>query len=262
MYDGPELQSANDALWHAIARFLQAAEVAGVPLALTRDITDWTAHWRDPALLLGQTCGYPLVSGLAGAVQVVAIPVYSFPGCAGPLHRSFIVVSAKSGCQNLAAMRGSRCAINSVDSNTGMNLLRAAVAPLAARGTFFSEVVVTGSHALSLQSVADEEADVAAIDCVSFAHLSHWQRHLVERTRILGETTTTPGLPLITGRRTSSRTLQILRAALDSVAADESLVAERKLLGLAGFVPSDLSAYKRVIALERFACAKGYPRLA
>ena len=50
-----------------------------------------------------------------------------------------------------------------------MNLFRAAIAPLAGGRPFFSEVIVTGSHAASLEAVADGNAPgLAAIDCVTF----------------------------------------------------------------------------------------------
>jgi hypothetical protein len=130
MYELPWLIEATDALWAELRPALRAANVAGVPDALDRS-RPLAALWRDPALLLGQACGYPLVTELAGAVQVVATPVYAFPGCAGPMHRSFVLVRADDPAPSLAALRGRRCALNGRDSNTGMNLLRALVAPLA-----------------------------------------------------------------------------------------------------------------------------------
>src|ERR1700748_3762494 len=92
MYDPPELHHANDALWAAIAHRLAARGLAAVPERLTRT-DDLPALWRGEGALLGQTCGYPLMTDLAGQVTVVATPVYRAEGCEGPLHRSAIVVS-------------------------------------------------------------------------------------------------------------------------------------------------------------------------
>ena len=85
----------------------------------------------------------------------------------------------------LAGLRGRRCVINELDSNSGMNLLRAAVAPLAEGGRFFGSVVVSGSHLRSVEMVASGEADVASIDCVSFAHFQRLYPSLVSGVRVL-----------------------------------------------------------------------------
>ena len=66
-----------------------------------------------------------------------------------------------------------------------MNLLRAAVAPLAEGGRFFGSVVVSGSHLRSVEMVASGEADVASIDCVSFAHFQRLYPSLVSGVRVL-----------------------------------------------------------------------------
>ena len=64
---------------------------------------------------------------------------------------------------------------------TGRHLLGDAVATAGA--DFFARVDVSGSHAISLARVASNEADVAAIDCVSYAHLTRVVPELVAATR-------------------------------------------------------------------------------
>ena len=49
--------------------------------------------------------------------------------------------------RSLEAFRGGVAALNAWDSNSGMNLFRAAIAPLAGGTPFFGAVVATGSHA-------------------------------------------------------------------------------------------------------------------
>ncbi|MGC1302597.1 MAG: hypothetical protein WA840_09505, partial [Caulobacteraceae bacterium] len=56
MYDLPEVQAANDALWAALRDRLDDAGVEHVPRALTRG-ADLDALWTRPNLLLAQTCG-------------------------------------------------------------------------------------------------------------------------------------------------------------------------------------------------------------
>lgn len=165
MYDLPELRSANDLLWATLAEHL-AAEGVEAPAALTRG-RPLAGVWRDPALLLAQTCGYPLMAELRGSVQLVATPRYLAEGCQGPFYRSAIVVAAGASAQTLEDLRGSRCAVNELNSNSGMNLLRAEISAIAGGREFFGHIRLTGAHAASLEVVARGEADVAAIDCVT-----------------------------------------------------------------------------------------------
>src|SRR5260221_10988669 len=130
MYDLPELRVDRDRLWAAIAAQLAAAGIAGVPATLERT-DDLSGLWRDPDLLLAECCGYPLMTVLEGRPAVVATTVHRAPGCRGAHHASRLVVPRQATARRLADCRGLRVAINDWHSNTGMNLLRHAVAPLA-----------------------------------------------------------------------------------------------------------------------------------
>lgn len=259
MYDWPELQASNDQLWSGIAARLEAAGV-DAPAALTRS-EDLHAVWTSPALLLGQTCGFPLVKGLGGQVRLVATPRYAAPGCEGPFRRSAIVVRAGSPVEGLADLRGAICALNDPMSDSGMNLLRGAIAPLAREAAFFSEVVVTGSHLASAQAVAEGHADVAAIDAVSFAHLQTLRPGHARRLRVLAWTQRTPGLPLVTSAASDDATVRLLQEALAAVTADPQLAAARKALHLEGFSVLPLNYYRLTLQVEERARGLGYPTL-
>jgi ABC-type phosphate/phosphonate transport system substrate-binding protein len=261
MYDLPWVQAANDALWAATAVRLRARDMADVPLRLDRG-RPLRAIWRDPGLLLAQTCGYPLATELAGQVTVVATPCYAADGCSGPAHCSLVIVRERSAATSLADLRGARVALNGHDSNTGMNLLRALVAPLAQGGRFFGNVMVTGAHLASLSAVAAGEADVAAIDCVTQALVARHEPKLLAGTRILARTASTPGLPLVTRAEAPPAELATLREALVEVAADPALSEIRNQLLLTRFAVLPEDAYGRVAALERAASEAGYPVLA
>ncbi|MDB5457869.1 MAG: putative phosphate/phosphonate transporter, periplasmic ligand binding protein [Caulobacter sp.] len=260
MYDLPELRAANDALWAATARRLAARGVAGVPDALTRD-GDLDALWTAPDLLLAQACGYPLVTTLHRRVRLVATPRYRAKGCDGPYHRSVVVVRAGSPASNLLDLRGGVCAINAATSNTGMNLLRAAVAPLAQRTAFFGAVEITGAHLDSAIAVVEGRADLAAIDCVTFAHLQRWRPGLTDGLKVLAWTDRSPGLPLITAGGVDEATIAALGAALDEVAADPALRDVRRELLIDGFNPLPMARYRAALYLEQIAVDQGYPRL-
>lgn len=263
MYDYPELAAAHDALWLALAGRLVAAEIAVVPWKLTRSLGHFDL-WRHPCLLLGQGCEYPLANSFAGAFRLVATPCYAAPGCEGAHYRSAIVVRADDPAEALVDLRQRRCVINEPDSNRGMNLLRAAIAPLVhagGGGPFFESVSVSGSHRNSAAMVVDGRADVAALDCVSFAHFRQLYPESVANLRILCWTPRSRSPPFITARATDDATLQMLRAALASVMADATLVGAREQLFLTGFDFEPDSHFPKVLSYERRAVELGYPTL-
>ena len=260
MYDFPKIAAANDALWSGMARRLRERGVAA-PERLTRG-ADIAALCRDPGLLFGQTCGYPYMQGLRDAVVLIATPEYGFPGCDGVVHRSFIMRRAQDLRLNLDAFRGAVAAINGWDSNTGMNLFRAAIAPLAGGKPFFASVSVTGSHQASLEALAAGRADLAAIDCVSFGLLKRLRPALVEGVAVVAESPSSPGLPFVASAALPDSTIAAVREALFAALADVGLAETRAALGLKGAVVTTPADYQRVLDIEREAEALGYPRLA
>jgi ABC-type phosphate/phosphonate transport system substrate-binding protein len=259
MYDYPFVAEANQRLWRAIGAYLGAAGIA-VPEAL--DPAEPREVWADPRLLFGQTCGYPFIKTLRGRVSLIATPIYSFDGCEGPNYCSFVVASAKSQGRSLAGFEGSRAALNARDSNSGMNLLRALLAPIARGRPMFSEVVVTGSHAASLAAVADGSADIAAIDCVSFALLRKSRPELFEGVAVIGRTQSTPGLPFVINAELGKSLAAAVRVALFAVLNDPALAEARATIGLKGAAILSESEYDKIAEVERGAVALGYPELA
>jgi ABC-type phosphate/phosphonate transport system substrate-binding protein len=260
MYDFPELEATHDELWSAIRRYLIDASVAETPSQLTRR-ADHVEVWTHPLLLLGQGCEYPLAKFLADRVRLVATPRYTVPGCDGATYRSAIVVREDDPAETLADLRDRRCAVNERASNSGMNLLRASIAPFAGGARFFESVVLSGSHRRSVEMVAADDADVAAVDCVSFAHFRRLYPSSIANLRILGWTPPSPNLPFITAAATSDRMLQELRSSLAAVIADRDLDATRDRLFLSGFDLEPAGDFSEVLQLERRAAELGYPKL-
>ena len=265
MYDPSYLHAAQDALWAALRRALVAEGVEDalgpLPPVLRRERAIGDAL-TDPLLALGQTCGYPLRKFHAGRLKPVATPVYASPYMQGAWHCSVIVVRADDPAATLAELRGRVAAINGRDSNTGMNLFRAAVAPLAAGQPFFAGVVETGGHLPSLSAVAEGRADVATIDGVTFTLAARHAPERVAGVKVIGTTPATPGLPLVTRVEVPDEVVAALRRALAALLADETAAPAREAFGLVGFENVAEAAYDRVLELEDAAIAAGYPRLA
>ncbi len=259
MYDYPELASAHDALWSALRGQLMALGIQA-PDALTRDLGHFEI-WRDPRLLLAQACEYPLAKHFATTARKVATPIYTAVGCEGASYRSAIVVRKDDPAVALADLRGRRCVINEIDSNSGMNLLRAAIAPLSGRGRFFASVSQSGSHRQSAALVGAGQADVAALDCVSYAHLRRLDPEITAALRVLAWSPSSPCLPLITAATTDDDTLHGLRTGLARIAADPALASGRAELLLEGFDLNPAAGYDAVLRLEREAAEAGYSTL-
>jgi ABC-type phosphate/phosphonate transport system substrate-binding protein len=257
----PELRVAKAAFWSALATELVRAGVQDVPTELTVS-EDLHGTWQHPNLLFSQTCGYPLVLGLDEHVQLVATPVYTAQGCVGANYSSAVVVRDGDTATSLEDLRGRRCAFNSVDSQSGYNVLRLAVARIAQADTFFSEVVETGGHLASLTAVVQGRADVAAIDCVGFASMRKYRPELTQRVRVLFFTDSAPGLPFITSRSTSPVELVLMRKALGTVFKSHSLETTRTTLLLKNVEVVSRDTYTLLTEMETEAVALGYPRLA
>jgi ABC-type phosphate/phosphonate transport system substrate-binding protein len=221
---------------------------------------DLHAFWRRPDLLISQTCGYPLMSGLHEHVQLIATPQFDAPGCTGAEYSSVLVTRTDAPFDTLAACRGARAAYNQDDSNSGMNVLRHAVAPYALEGKFFSATLRTGSHLGSLRAVAENRADTAAIDCVTFAFVRDELPELARQVRQIGWTAASPGLPLIAAKNVPLDVIGSLREVLDEALATQPERAAR--LRLKGFSTLSLTDYARIMQLESEAHALGYARLA
>lgn len=238
-----------------------AKEVArrlGVGLDVTP--TDFASLWHHPQLLLAQTCGYPWATQLREQTRLVATPQYTFPGCEGLNHCSFILVAKLSPAKTLADLKGQRVVINGRDSNSGMNLLRNAVAPLATEGRFFGKVIESGSHLNSMRLLQQGQGDVASVDAVTYGYLHRDVPSCVMGLRVLQRTRQSPALPLITAKIHNDEMILALRDALTAILVERAELAET--LGLRGFEAVGEETYLRVLTWEDEAISCGYPVIA
>ena len=217
------------------------------------------AFWRRDDMLLSQTCGYPLIRGLAGRVQLVGTPSFVVNGCLGHRYTSAIMVRAKDGPATLADCRGTRVACNDRASHSGMNALRHAVSPLARDGRFFAQTIYTGSHLRSLTAVAEGEAEVAAIDCVTLAFAREHIPAKLAGLRQIGTTRAVAGLPFIASRRVGQALLANVRLALRASLREDAALCARLLLR--DFVPSTVADYLPHAQMEDEAHRRGYADL-
>jgi ABC-type phosphate/phosphonate transport system substrate-binding protein len=263
MYQMPELEPAVSAWWQGLRQHLvnQGLNDGDLPKLLIKP-EDYYAHWRNPTLLLSQTCGFPLTHELHNQVQYVATQSYQTAYTKGPTYCSLVLVHKTNSANHISQLKHTRLAVNSDDSQSGYHALRRFIAPLAGNERFFSEVVHSGSHRQSMALVASREADVCAVDCVTYGLLQTHAPATVANLRVLTATQSAPGLPYVTSLATSPATLIKLRGSLAAAALDPALKSIRQQLLMGPVeVIEGLSPYQEIINQAEQANALGYRQL-
>ncbi len=257
MYDLPELRAQTDALWQRLAAAMRDAGVNDVPDSLSRE-EPCHSIWRRRDLIFSQTCGYPMMHEYKSVLRPLATPRYSAPGCRGSEYVSAVLVRANAEQQNIAALRGAVCAVNSPVSQSGYNALRALIAPLAKNGRFFSEVHVTGSHLGSIELVSAGQADVCAVDCVTHALLGRYRPSALKGTRVMSYTPCCPGLPFVTRVDLDGDQFERLRDAVHEALGDKEGDEIRAALFIVGVDDTEFEDYQVILQMESAAAASGY----
>ncbi len=256
-----ELQQA----WHEL--FARYAELsAGTDASMALNLEADPTLLQDKALIFGHTCGYPLMTRLKADFTPFCTPVFDVPGTSGRIYSSRFIVSSESDINCLEQAQGRVAAVNTPDSNSGMNVLRHAIAKLDledldAGGRFFSRILASGGHLYSLQAVANAEADIAAIDCVSYQLIEdHWPQ-LVSQVQTIGYSVETCGLPFVipNSKLPDVDTGQMIADLNQALVSASDRV--RRRLHLREFAAVSLADYQGIVEIENFAIERGYPKL-
>ncbi len=260
MYDMPEVQGSLDSLWAGMVRHLKREGLSETPdhIQHGRNLADL---WNDPDLWFSQCCGYDIVRRYAGKLWPVATPHYGAPECKGCDYASNVVVAEDREANDVLEMFGAVCVVNGFESHSGSNALKALVAPGNRDGRFFCETKVSGSHAASLEMIRRGEADVAAIDCVTFALLESYRPAALAGIRKLGRTYRAPAIPYVTRWDDDDDRVERLRAAVFNAFSDPHLTTTRQALYLKNIEVLPVSAYRRISEFEDDAARQGYPEL-
>ncbi len=231
MYDRAETASANDALWAGIRQGLGFG-----PHDLDRTSDFWDI-WQSPELLFSQTCGMPYRIKLHESVQLVGTPNYNLPDVAPGYYYSVMVV--RSGDSNdFGEYPERKLAYNGPDSQSGWAAPQNYAAELGFR---FENLFCSGGHLASATAVANGDADIAALDAVTWDLINAYEG-VAKDLKVVQKTTPTPGLPYITSRAQDAGA--IYAATQDSI--DGLHVDQRHLLRLKGIVSIDAATYLEV----------------
>jgi ABC-type phosphate/phosphonate transport system substrate-binding protein len=234
MYDLPELSNAHDALWQVLCDELADHGLdAGGGRARSGDVA---SLWTDPRLLLSQACGWPLVTELGDVVTVVGTFLYDAPSvdrCGR--YRSVLVAPIDAPARWRVDLATTRAAVNGFTSLSGWISLRLAL--LGDLRPWPGPVVLTGSHVDSLRTLRAGDADVAAIDAVTFSLLRRHRPCELDGVAVVGFGRSIPCLPLITAAHRDATVVAGVQTALRTTLAHPRARPACRTLGVRGFVP-------------------------
>lgn len=228
------------AAWRRFWRDVQAACDIDLPdLTAPEDLPqNWADHWRDPDLILSQTCSLPFRASLRDAVTYVGTFDFGLNAPIGNYYsRILCTYPAHDPRRKKAFENGWVLAYNAPDSQSGWAHAQAPT-PFVRRPKL-EAIVETGSHAASLAALAEGRATLAYIDAVTWRLLKAFDP-LAKQVFLAGRSMTSPGLPLITAAGRDPEPLRrALKAATKTIVEDD----RRALGGLRDFVVLDAAQY-------------------
>ena len=243
MYDWPEQQPFNDQFWELLKTQLHQSGIGGLPASLSRG--EPMGEWLHPQTLLSQTCGYPLVHILKDQVQLIGTPGYAVPLCRNGYYASAVLVRRDDSSTHVSQYRHRRIAINSQHSQSGCHALLNAfhAEKMLSDGQFESTPLETGSHRASIRAVAEQSADLCAVDPLSWDLAKRYEPS-AESLHTIGTTPYTPSLPLVCSRHLANNTASdhgmswdefahTLRTCwVKAIAADTELARQTRMDGI------------------------------
>ena len=236
MYPFIHLRPAYNRLWEGVGEQLPFE----VP-PLDWDVPPDVACRRDD-LLVGQTCGWPLITELAPSVHVLGTFDCDVDGADDGTYCSVLVSSGDEPLSDILARPELTVAANSPDSLSGwISMLVVA----ASSEVELHAVEWTGSHAASVEAVRQGRADLASIDAVSWAHIGDIELSVV------GHGPRVPCLPLVASGSVDADVVDELRRAFGVVVADPAMADVCVTLRIRGFVTRQLADYERLSDLAQ-----------
>lgn len=224
MYQRPQLVDAHNRFWALIRAGLDQRGIDS-PETLSQDAEEF-AVWRDPELVLSQTCGMPYRTWLHDDVALVGTPDYGLEGCPLGYYRSALVVRWDDPRERLGSYCDACFAYNQDFSQSGY------AAPfwhMQPHGFWFENRLHTEQHLKSARAVAEGHADIASLDAVSWRLMAQYEP-FAKQLRVLEWTEPTPGLPMITALKDQSTVVfDAVEQAINKLESQDKI-----LLGIRG----------------------------
>ncbi len=232
MYMRPENKDAHNRYWQLISANLAHSGIAA-PAHLSEG--EDTVHWLRRDLVLSQTCGMPYRLRLHGHVQLVGTPDFGSENCPAGYYNSIFIVNTQQTRTKLGDFRTASIAVNAMISQSGY----AAPQTAAKKAGFqFENITVSGGHVTSAKWVASGQADIAAIDEVTWRNIQKYDDFSSD-LKVLTKTEPTPALPYICAFGMDKD--MIAQAVTNAIA--QLTPADRNSLNIRGLIQIPSEAY-------------------
>ena len=200
---------------------------------------------------LSHVCGYPLVNQYAGQLEPLCAPHFEIDGVNGAEYFSYFMVKKTMPINSIVESDGLIAAVNTINSNSGMNVLRHEIETINKLGAieqFFKELKISGSHNNSLQYLIDEKADIASIDAASYYFLQRNNPELNSQLKVIGRSVKTTSPPFVTHCNNplcgSVDLMETLNRALLKLPSKQ-----QEILNIERFVDVSFSDYEKLLYL-------------
>lgn len=248
MYDFPEWQEANASWWQTIAS-LAGYDSSTIPLVRG---ADYQQAWHNPALIFSQTCGYPFTHEWRDKFKLIGTPHYAVAGCESYRYSSWIVSHQDRLLGKGKDILKARVCLNGWDSMSGMLALQWYMVKQTGLSSqslapYFQSWQVSGGHLASLTMLQNNQADLAAIDVVTWDYAKHYRPSLVKGMISIAQSPMIAGLPYVTRQGN----VQQLQAAIKAALREESLAPVRAQLRICGFSETSWQDYQAILNLEQ-----------
>ena len=200
---------------------------------------------------LSHVCGYPLVNQYAGQLKPLCAPHFDIDGVNGAEYFSYFMVKKTMPINSIVESDGLIAAVNTINSNSGMNVLRHEIETINKLGSiekFFKELKISGSHNNSLHYLIDEKADIASIDAASYYFLQRNNPELNSQLKVIGRSVKTTSPPFVTHFKNplcdSIDLMETLNKALIKLPSKQ-----QEILNIERFVDVSFSNYEKLLYL-------------
>ena len=200
---------------------------------------------------LSHVCGYPLVNQYAGQLKPLCAPHFDIDGVNGAEYFSYFMVKKTMPINSIVESDGLIAAVNTMNSNSGMNVLRHEIETINKLGAieqFFKEIMISGSHNNSLEYLIDEKADIASIDAASYYFLQRNNQELNSQLKVIGRSVKTTSPPFVTHCNNplcgSIDLMETLNKALLELPSKQ-----QEILNIERFVDVSFSNYEKLLYL-------------
>ena len=193
---------------------------------------------REGRLMLGQMCGLNFSRYREDIPGYLGSFILAEEGVPEGYYHSVIIASKnleKISIDNLSV--NELCAaISEKDSYSGRfalyQTLGGDLVPCA-----FGRVSYTGAHRGTLAAISCGQADIGAIDCLTWHMLQSASPEQVAKVKVISTSRPVPAPPLVSGLAEHSEELVLLKKSIKAAFKDDKLSARMKNIGILGYKP-------------------------